>query len=376
MELSSTVYLPSRFSFLTCRCGRAGRPGIVVNLATPETKFVFGKFASQAKVTFDDCEVKGGQLWAVSRVDPSLPPPSAEGERLVSKSVSPEKFVSSESTVTPEAAVVDGGGVGDAEDDSPEAMEKESTTADAILRLPVGNASSFLKRERRKGATVVSDTSADTVIVEGGGKDVTSPENSEQVLREDEGEKGDWQDDDDDDDNDRVDGMRTSGVRLETDSSYQAEDGGDEFFPEAEGMEFELEEAIEGGNGQYENIETKTTVAAPVMNTQSKPQEGLVDMARMAALGAGGSVGSTKGVPVPGGMSFTVIEEVKEGEGEGEYGEWGDYEWKDDWGDGDWGDGDWGEDEDGDWEEEQEEGWEEGDGGEGEKEANNKDGDR
>lgn len=51
------------------RCGRAGRPGIVVNLSTPDTKFVVGKFSKHLGLRFDDCEIKESRLWAVSRGD-------------------------------------------------------------------------------------------------------------------------------------------------------------------------------------------------------------------------------------------------------------------------------------------------------------------
>lgn len=49
------------------RCGRAGRPGIVVNLSTPDTKFVVGKFSKQLGLRFDDCEIRESRLWALSR---------------------------------------------------------------------------------------------------------------------------------------------------------------------------------------------------------------------------------------------------------------------------------------------------------------------
>ncbi|CAM9821560.1 unnamed protein product, partial [Phaeothamnion confervicola] len=55
------------------RCGRAGRPGIVINVTPPETKFVLGKFAGKLGLSFADAEVKDSKLWLVKR------PPDASG---------------------------------------------------------------------------------------------------------------------------------------------------------------------------------------------------------------------------------------------------------------------------------------------------------
>ena len=48
----------------------------MINLAPPETKFVVGKFAKQLGLPFDDCEVKGGRFWAVTRTVPSVDKPT------------------------------------------------------------------------------------------------------------------------------------------------------------------------------------------------------------------------------------------------------------------------------------------------------------
>merc|ERR1711966_455167 len=45
------------------RCGRAGRSGLVVNFATPSTKFVIRRFGKQLKVPVSDCEIRGGQVF-------------------------------------------------------------------------------------------------------------------------------------------------------------------------------------------------------------------------------------------------------------------------------------------------------------------------
>lgn len=45
----------------------------MVNIVTPESKFVVGKFANQLGVSFEDAEVQGGRFWSVTRMDPSAP---------------------------------------------------------------------------------------------------------------------------------------------------------------------------------------------------------------------------------------------------------------------------------------------------------------
>lgn len=44
------------------RCGRAGRPGLVINFATPMTKFVVRRFGKQLGVDVMDCEIRGGTV--------------------------------------------------------------------------------------------------------------------------------------------------------------------------------------------------------------------------------------------------------------------------------------------------------------------------
>ena len=54
-------------SLLTCfragRCGRAGRQGLVMNFANPETKFVVRRFGKQLSVKVQDCEIRDGQVF-------------------------------------------------------------------------------------------------------------------------------------------------------------------------------------------------------------------------------------------------------------------------------------------------------------------------
>jgi superfamily II DNA/RNA helicase len=47
----------------TGRCGRAGRPGLVMNFANPETKFVARRFGKQLGVRVRDCEVRDGRVF-------------------------------------------------------------------------------------------------------------------------------------------------------------------------------------------------------------------------------------------------------------------------------------------------------------------------
>lgn len=45
------------------RCGRAGRQGLVMNFATPETKFVIRRFGKKLGVKVMDCEIREGQVF-------------------------------------------------------------------------------------------------------------------------------------------------------------------------------------------------------------------------------------------------------------------------------------------------------------------------
>ena len=45
------------------RCGRAGKPGIVINMATPDTKFVIRRFGKQLGITVKDCELRDGRVF-------------------------------------------------------------------------------------------------------------------------------------------------------------------------------------------------------------------------------------------------------------------------------------------------------------------------
>lgn len=47
----------------TGRCGRAGRQGLVINFATPSTKFVIRRFGKKLGVKIMDCEIREGRVW-------------------------------------------------------------------------------------------------------------------------------------------------------------------------------------------------------------------------------------------------------------------------------------------------------------------------
>ncbi len=49
------------------RCGRAGRPGLVINFANPDTKFVIRRFGKQLSVKIQDCELREGHVYLKSR---------------------------------------------------------------------------------------------------------------------------------------------------------------------------------------------------------------------------------------------------------------------------------------------------------------------
>lgn len=167
--------------YLVCgRCGRAGRPGIVINLANPETKFVVGKFSNQLGLPFDDCEVKGGRFWAVTRTDPSASAVDASAAAAVAlkdrratsgtEGISRAESMDAEGEV--EAMVMEEGGVGD--------------TPSTRRRIPVdraflgdAEASSLRADAAAGGVGGVDDDEADFVVLED--HDVSAEDTSERL---------------------------------------------------------------------------------------------------------------------------------------------------------------------------------------------------
>ncbi len=54
-------------SYRAGRCGRAGRQGLVINFATPETKFVIRRFGKQLGVKILDCEIRDAAIFLKQR---------------------------------------------------------------------------------------------------------------------------------------------------------------------------------------------------------------------------------------------------------------------------------------------------------------------
>ncbi len=49
------------------RCGRAGRPGIVVNLVLPDKTFVISKFEKSLRVPITEAEIRENKLWTLKK---------------------------------------------------------------------------------------------------------------------------------------------------------------------------------------------------------------------------------------------------------------------------------------------------------------------
>jgi ATP-dependent RNA helicase DeaD len=47
----------------TGRCGRAGKQGLVMNFANPETKFVIRRFGKKLGIKVQDCEIRDGKVY-------------------------------------------------------------------------------------------------------------------------------------------------------------------------------------------------------------------------------------------------------------------------------------------------------------------------
>lgn len=50
-------------SYRTGRCGRAGREGLVMNFANPDTKFVVRRFGKKLGIKVLDCEIRDNKVF-------------------------------------------------------------------------------------------------------------------------------------------------------------------------------------------------------------------------------------------------------------------------------------------------------------------------
>ncbi len=64
-QYSLNEYDVDVFTFIirSGRCGRAGKPGLVVNFCTPQTKFVIRRFAKRLRTKIFDCELREGRIF-------------------------------------------------------------------------------------------------------------------------------------------------------------------------------------------------------------------------------------------------------------------------------------------------------------------------
>jgi ATP-dependent RNA helicase DeaD len=60
---SLTLEIIFSIIFRAGRCGRAGKPGLVINFATPSTKFVIRRFGKQLGAKVLDCEIREGRVY-------------------------------------------------------------------------------------------------------------------------------------------------------------------------------------------------------------------------------------------------------------------------------------------------------------------------
>ena len=54
---------PQHYVHRAGRCGRAGQAGLVMNFATPSTKYVVRRFGKRLGIKIRDCEVREGQVY-------------------------------------------------------------------------------------------------------------------------------------------------------------------------------------------------------------------------------------------------------------------------------------------------------------------------
>lgn len=309
------------------RCGRAGRPGIVVNLATPDVKFVMGKFSKSLGLPFDDCEIQGGRFWSVSQTGVSAKE-TVGGMGVRSDGESPAEA----SSAPAEGAVAGGGAAAEGRGVAQIAAEGRGSLPPPpppppLRKRPINKG--FLGNEEKEvvvgrgaaeddgdelsllvGADVDEDIMAEAkAFLEGGGAAGAVPVG---------GESG-----------------ASSPSPLLAEREDSVEDVGDVFVG-AEDEERTLAEAqafLKGGQkgGDGGGIDSR-----------------LKEVQRKKAGGDVGVVASSGGVEafaVPGGLAIVNSPGEEEGDGGGlqaEGEEIREYD-EDDWGDGDWGDDDDGE---------------------------------
>lgn len=76
-----------------------------MNLATPDTKFVVGKFASRLRIPFDDCEIYNGRFWAITLADADPDPDLA----AAAAATNTEGVVEAKAASAPRAATIANG---------------------------------------------------------------------------------------------------------------------------------------------------------------------------------------------------------------------------------------------------------------------------
>eukprot|EP00752_Nemacystus_decipiens_P001692 g1639.t2 len=361
------------------RCGRAGRPGIVVNMATPDVKFVLGKFAKSLALPFDDAEIQGGRFWSVSRAADAPPAPSAaRAEVAAAKATGAEAGAAvdgeTENAVAGDRGSGSGSGTGSRSgavavggSPRPARVRPSSPVDKGFLGDPVVVAADRLARRGKQageggdsGVLSLRVDGEDDILAEaraflegggGGGAGVG--------VGAEAGPVG-------------VSPLPSHGPPGRQESEGFDDDGcGGEVYVDAADDDATAEAAAFLGGGQGRGVGAAAAAAEAVATSKRSPppprkEIEAVEAARSsgeddgpsADLGRARPLGIGETFEVAGGLAIVHTAEPLEGDGgDSEEGDWG-------WDEDDWGDGDWGEsgEEEEEGEDEEEEGGEEDDG--------------
>eukprot|EP00903_Cladosiphon_okamuranus_P009679 g9209.t1 len=360
------------------RCGRAGRPGIVVNMATPDVKFVLDKFSKSLALPFEEAEVQGGRFWSVSRPEKPSAMSAARAAVEAAKSETATLMTTGAAAAGVEmsnvgatvhvmetendaAAAGDGNGNGIASgavDRSPPQMERprrpSSPVDKGFLRddpvMAADNPKEVRAKEKKEGhhfdglslgVDVDDDILAEAkAFLEGGGMGAAAPP--------------------------PLPSQGTRDEQQEDSPSEDFDDGSTEVYVDA-GDDATAQAAAFLGGGRGPGAGAAAAAAAveavaasrlpPPQRKGKEPLEGARSRSGeegdgpSSAPGRTGLMGVGEAFEVAGGI---VIVHTAEPPEDGDYEHEVEGGWdEDDWGDGDWGDGE--EDEEGEWEEDEEE---------------------
>lgn len=300
-------------------------------MATPDVKFVMGKFAKSLGLPFDDCEIQGGRFWSVSTTEP----PVASAARAAVTAAKAGVAAGARGDTRAEATATGGGGVVVADDSAEPLPPPPPRKRTAYFSIDRGFLGDPIVKSKPSAGTLEEDGLDDIddgdidddiaaearAFLEGGGAAAAA--------------RG---------------GAEAYGVAPFSTSPRQPEgpdDDGD-VYVDAEDADEVMAEAKAFLRGERGSPDSAPAVAGATVKPSSR-QKKKQSPEKSSAGGDADSVSKEAAAPVletfevAGGLAIVNAPEGAEDDDdfEGDFVlDGGEFD-EDDWGDGDWGDGEW-----------------------------------